>query len=188
VLTRRAQQHGFTLIEVIVAMVILAIVLSVGGMMIVNGFAGTSKSINERRAIQEANRTMSSFESAIRSTKSPDRDETIISDTQALSQSLLAGKQVTGRRTPGGPELVLDPNDIVYADASRLVVRADVLPRSGVECVEFLVKPAGTKTSLVRNVWNGNPAGSAPAACPAAGAPAVTETLISTVGNTGGGS
>ena len=177
---------AFTLVEMIVAMVVLSIVLAAGAMMIVNGFASTGKSINERRAIQESNRTLSSFESAIRATKSPDRDESIITDTQALSKALLnPSGQVTGSRTPNGPKLVLDPNDIVYADSARLVVRADVLTRPGVECVEFLVRTSGANKTLVRNVWPGAPLGSPPAACPAAGTAAVSETLISTVGNTG---
>ncbi len=175
---------GFTLVELVVAMVLLSIVLVVAGTVIFNGFAGSNKSINERRAIQQAKRTMSSLEATIRATKSPDRDEAIIPDTNTLSSALLSETPPTvqGRRSATGPQVTLDVDDILYADSSRLVVRSDVLPQPGVECVEYLVQTTGSDRKLIRNMWLGSPLGTAPTPCPAGTAPFLQETLISLLG------
>lgn len=178
---------GFTLVEVIVAMILLSIVLVVAASVIVNGFAGSSKSLNERRAIQQVDRTMTSLDSALRSAKSSDRDEAIVPDAGSLSSALLAGAPLSGRRTAGGPQVTLDVNDILYADGTRIIVRSDVLPRPGVECVEYEVRVTGTNRSLIRNVWYAAAAGGPPVTCriPPAVAPAPnqTETLISLMGD-----
>lgn len=180
------REQGFTLIETIVAMVVLSIVLLGGATMLVNGFAGSNKSLNERRAIQQVDRTKQSLQNTLRAAKSPDREESVLADTQALSGALLAGTPVQGRRSAGGPQVTLDVNDLVYADSNRFIVRSDVLPRAGVECVEYVVVTSGSERSLVRNVWFGSAPGTAPVPCrvPPATTPAPdqTETLIESVG------
>jgi prepilin-type N-terminal cleavage/methylation domain-containing protein len=181
------RDSAFTLIEMLVAMVLLSIVIAVALGFIVNGFSGSNKSLNERRAIQQANRTMASLEQVMRSTKSPDRDEAVLPDTNALSQALLSGTAPVGKRSATATgQVTLDVNDIVYADSSRLVVRSDVLPRAGVECVEYEVRTVAGRRTLFRNVWFGAAPGAAPRVCriPPATTPApdLSETMIATVG------
>jgi prepilin-type N-terminal cleavage/methylation domain-containing protein len=183
---RSSGTAAFTLIEMVIAMLILGVVMSVAGGVISHTFAGSSKSVNERSAISSVSQAMSNIETSVRATKSPDRDSTVLPGTADLAGSLLKGTSITGRRSVNGSQITLDVQDVVEADGDHLLLRSDVLANPGVECVLFnVVTAANGDRSLVQSIWNGNPPGAPPADCIALKStpPTVSKTLISTVGN-----
>lgn len=149
------EERAFTLVEMIVAMIVLALVMAVIGTALVATFRGGNKSLNERRAMQQVNQTVTKVRSDVARAKAAGRDEGNFTDTGALSKALLAASppsSIFSRRDgTTGAQIFVD--DIVVATPNRLMVRADVLPLAGTECVEYIGVPVTAPTKVDRVVY-----------------------------------
>ena len=144
----RSNEDGFTLIELVIAMVLVSILLVVFASVLIKVFSGSSKAISERGVIDNVSNTMTMFSGDLRAAASPDRTEGLVPDQTQLSKALLQGAPVRGvlRNTT----VTLDPRDVLEATATSFMMRSDVLPTAGVECVYYYVRPSDN--ALMRDV------------------------------------
>ncbi len=155
----RKVQHGFTMIEAVVVMVLVMVVFAGAGMMLVRTFTESGRAIQQRQAIEDARTAAKQLGNDLRATRSPDRDPRVVGGSGDLAGGLLGTAPIV-RRLPGEAEMrTLDLRDVVEATATSLTVRADADPRPGVECVRYFVDEdpkSASYRSLIRSVLTYN--------------------------------
>ena len=150
-------QNGFTMIELLVGMVLLAIVTAVAFRPVMDAFRGSSKAQTQaitEQQIQDAQEALSAdLRIALAGERTPDNLPGVPELSRALS-----GRPGTAMSARTGYPL-WDVYDVWYAGndgtKSWLVVRADVSAQPGVECVQYMAT-LSPQVSLTRTVsiWN----------------------------------
>lgn len=156
---RIGSQDGFTLVELIVAMVLVAGLLAVVSSVLMKTFAESGRSRQERKVVEDVRKTFDTFANDIRKAKTPDRDPQYVGNAGELSEALLQPEDHTKRLSiilPGqSSPTTLDVRDVVEATATSFAFRTDAVPGGGVECVRYWVNP---ERAFVRSVLNYVPA------------------------------
>jgi prepilin-type N-terminal cleavage/methylation domain-containing protein len=150
---------GFTLIEMIVAMVLVAGLLATVSTMLVKSFGESDRAQAERTVADSTRRTFESFSNDIRSAQTPDRNPAYVGNAEDLGDALLQPTTTKlSMQMPGQPGVTtLDVRDVVEATNSSFAFRSDAVPAiPGVECVRYWVQP--TTRSFVRSVLRYQPA------------------------------
>jgi prepilin-type N-terminal cleavage/methylation domain-containing protein len=147
--------QGFTLIETLVAMVLLVLCLALVLPSITNAFDSTRKSAATTLALNTVGSTLGLLENDVRSAKSPNRSIGSTSQLDGLRDAVLNGTTLNG----------LDIRDIVAASPIALWVHSNAITEPAgapveIECVGYTVSPG---IGLQRIV------GSAGGSCPASG-------------------
>ncbi len=150
----RRDDSGFSLAELIVAMVLTGIFLAIVGTVVIDAMQNARDSSAERRAIVDAANAGQQMGDDLRKSRSPDREA--IDDPEVLRQMLMNPDTYTPpTQVVDGQTVEIDPRDIVYASGTRVEFRSDVLPAAGVECVAYWVGALpgkSNKRALVRDV------------------------------------
>jgi prepilin-type N-terminal cleavage/methylation domain-containing protein len=144
---RHASADGFTMIEMVVAMVIASIVLMAAGRVVLDSLHGTSKATNNRTAQQTAVAALEQFAKDIRQAQSPDRSIKRVGNPESLRDQILLNNVPAGHY----------PWDITRANDLNLWFVSDVVPEGpGVlpepECVGWYVDTSVTPHELHRFV------------------------------------
>lgn len=151
-MTSPARREGaFTIIEMVIAMVLVAGLLIIVSTVLVRTFGESGRATQQRKAMQSVRNTMSQFGNDLRVARSPDRDPRYVGNGNDLGGALLSGRplEVT---MPGAPApTVLDVRDVIEATSTSFAFRAEVKPNvPGAECVRYAV--AGPGMPLTRTV------------------------------------
>lgn len=136
---------GFTLIELVVAMVLMGAVGLLITRTLMGGLETSQKSISTQQALQRANAAIDLMASDIRSARAPDRD--LLRTSSDVRDALAYPASVPSQSGP------LDVRDLVHAEPNELWMRTDAVRElSGVqraECVGWVVR-AGSLWREVR--------------------------------------
>ncbi|MCW2922444.1 MAG: hypothetical protein JWL76_2318 [Thermoleophilia bacterium] len=159
---RIEREYGFTLIELVVAMILAAIVLGTVMLALTGMFSGAADRSVDRKATARAADVLERFERDVRSAESPERlNAPIIRDEMRAISLWGVSKSPSGMVSgiawnnpcPAGPARAKDYcvfQDITVSNANQLWFRADVdATNNGHECVSWAINPDG---SLQRTV------------------------------------
>lgn len=135
-------ERGFTLVELIVAMVLLSIALSIVAAVVVQAIQGSGGA----RAGALSDAAIASAAAALaddvaRAT-TPDRRDNLLRDPADLAAALRRN-EVAYSSNPADSGRVLDIDDVLLASPTELRVRSDVDATAGVECVTWRATVAG---------------------------------------------
>lgn len=148
-IARNRSEHAFTLIEMLIAMVLVGGLLIIISTVLVRSFGESGRTQQQRKATQDVRNTMSQFGNDLRIARAPDRDPRYVGNGGDLGAALLSQKQLQVQ-LPGATSAVLDVRDIIEATSTSFAFRADVHPNPGSECVRYAVDGPGQP--LVRSV------------------------------------
>lgn len=148
----RRREAGFTLPEMIVAMVLGTMALTTTSTIFVTLMQGSSKASATVRASQRSADTIDQFGTDLRSARSPDRSPANIANNDSLRSWLLGTTQLP----------TLDLLDISYADANQIWFRSDVVPEANnavpaAECVGYHLDSQGRLLRSVYSDWRACP-------------------------------
>lgn len=139
----RTHEAAFTLIEVVIAAVLLAIVLAVGTVGIVNSIGGGSHAVAGSSVDAAMARAGVMFQDDVQRAVTADRRDNLLRDPAELQRALQRNAPAYSS-DPSDPRL-LDIDDVVTATPTRMQLRADVHANPGVECVTWqATEPRGT--------------------------------------------
>lgn len=160
------RRDGFTLIELVIAMMLFMIVAGVVTQVLVGGFTAGQRASAEQRTQSTLANTLELLGSDLRSAVAPDRiDRRVITDRDMLAVALGTDLGTTRRGNPASvrrSRSVLPPgadiHDVLYAGPTSLWVRADVDAEptntdASTECVGYYVRPDGAFVREVRADW-----------------------------------
>ncbi|MCW2955555.1 MAG: hypothetical protein JWO69_424 [Thermoleophilia bacterium] len=166
-ISRRVREHGFTLIEVIIALVLFGVVLAFISRPFMDGVSGANKGTATAVAERVVGEATDRFRTDVQAALAPDRDQQHIRDASKLQRALTDGSFIATSDDPAALGMRLDVADIVDASPTRLVLRADVVNDEispGSECVTWEASlNTSPRFSLQRTVRGGTSA----AACSA---------------------
>lgn len=138
----RARFHGhggFTLIELLVGMVLLAIIMSVAFRPIMDAFRGSAKSQTQAISEQQIQDAEDAVNADLRIATAGERTPEHLPGVPELQRALTSrpGTAISARTG----QVLEDVYDLWYAGndgtKSWIVVRADVAPQAGIECVQY---------------------------------------------------
>ncbi len=160
--SRVDRDSGFTLVELIVAMIVLSIIAAMLATFMLSAMRNSSKSLAQRKAIEQANDTIVKFQEDLRQTKAPGREHFKAGDTQGLGALLLpTADEDDGTVTD---DAVLAAQDILIATSTHLRVVADatsepegVADTYELECVDYRAEAKGDKRVLYRTIMDYEP-------------------------------
>lgn len=139
---RGPREHGFTMIELVVGMVLLGIVAAMIIRGVTDGFGGYQDAKAQSDGMAQAAEAADRFGTDLRVARSAGRSGPIISPSE-LQDAIDTNGDVTDIAT-GQP---LDWRDITKATGSEIVFQADVIDEAGVgarpECVRWYVATSG---------------------------------------------
>lgn len=146
------RDRGFTLIEIIVAMVLLVIAVGLVG----SGIIGALRSSTGARAgsVSDAaiSRAISAFSTDVATAETLDRAEGQVRDPFDLADGVRTGDPITRTDPASSSTLPVDINDIQRAEPTQFSVWSDVDHSldNGVECVTWQAKSSGENFQVVR--------------------------------------
>lgn len=114
---------GFSIVELLVAMTIAAVVMIGLGTLAIGGFNNAQKSEAERQSFDDITQVSRNFSDDITRSKSPQRTEDIVSNSNAFSKTLLQDEPMTYQ--DGGNTVTVDVADILYASGTEIRMRTD---------------------------------------------------------------
>ncbi len=133
---RHATESAFSLLEMIIAMVLLGVALAVVGNVVVQATGGSNGAragaISDAAIARAA--TMLADDVAIANTS--DRRDNLLRDPADLAGALQRN-DVAYSSDPSRPMMRLDIDEVVTATSTELQVRSDVHRRAGVECITW---------------------------------------------------
>lgn len=159
---------GFTMIEVIVVFLLLAVVLGFAFRPLLQGLSGADSTQAQALASQRATEALELVRADVQSAFAPDRDARHIRDVEKLRRALTDRTFVTYSDDFSYGTRRLDVRDIVRATPTELHVRSDVLAadrNAPVECVRWQVPPASSSTWWVRRTVYANERSATGTAC-----------------------
>jgi prepilin-type N-terminal cleavage/methylation domain-containing protein len=161
--------RGFTLVELIVAMVLLAIALTMVTRGLLDGFSSTSDAITEREAQHMVDKATQQLTQDLRSARANDRNVNDIRQPYLLTRAIMLGTAIySGDCPPSATCKLLDVADVKAATSTTFEFMADVDTSSvGAECVTYTIPPSGATFWMRRAVTAYS---SATRTCAAAGA------------------
>ncbi|MCW2959618.1 MAG: hypothetical protein JWM25_1246 [Thermoleophilia bacterium] len=138
---RVSSERAFTIIEVLVAMVLLGVVLAFVGRPMLDGISGANKATATATATRLVDDATDRFRTDTMAALTPDRGQTHIRDASKLARALTDPAFVARSDDPMTPR-VLQPADVYEASQTRLTFRADLVADdipggSGTECVTW---------------------------------------------------
>ncbi len=136
------RESAFTLIEMLIAMVLVSGLLVIASTLLVRSFGESGRSQQERKAMQSVRDTTAKFGNDLRVARAPDRNPAYVGNGNELGSALLADQELQ-LKLPGGTTQTLDVRDVVEATSRSFAFRADVNPAAGVECVRYAVDEVG---------------------------------------------
>jgi prepilin-type N-terminal cleavage/methylation domain-containing protein len=145
---RAIAQSGFTLIEMVVACVLAAMVIGIVGTVVMKALDGGRDAAATNRANANAAEAAERFGADVRAARSHGRDGSAVIDRISLANAI---KNDINLVDTDGVEI--DWRDINVATADNLVLQADVIDEtttSSPECIEWRIE--GTSTWYVRRI------------------------------------
>lgn len=144
------EERGFTLVEMLVAIVLAAIVLGVTALVVIQSFTGSNDAASHTRAHASAAEIAERFGSDVRGARALGRDGSFVIDLITLEGAIDDNSDIFEQTQE------VDWRDIVVAAPNRLVLQVDVVDeavgtKSVPECVEWVV-PSGTTWAVQRIV------------------------------------
>ena len=171
-------ENGFTLVELMVATILLALIGVAVTTALVGVFHSSGRTHTRERAMQAAVHATDTLQDDLRAAHARYRDTAHVRSIDDLRGVLLFGETPNDSTVAGG---VLDMHDITRATATDLVFESDVMTEaSGVtpvpECVRWTIDPSG---ALVREIYSWS------FQCLALAAPISTAVMMQPNGQTG---
>lgn len=156
------RQLGFTLIEVLVAMVLLAIAVGIVGTIVVQavvGFRGANSGAVSDSAVT---RSVDALTSDVAAAVTPDRRDNRLRDATEMSVFVRTGAVASASNQTTGESMPIDIDDLTMATPTQFRLKADVDRTPGTECVTWIAQTIGTTFTVERRVdpWNGCGGGS----------------------------
>ncbi|MBC7644367.1 MAG: type II secretion system protein [Thermoleophilia bacterium] len=153
--TRLKSETGFTLVELLVAIVLLAIIGVVISTVLIGLYHSSTRTHTRARAMQTAVHATDSLQDNLRAAHARYRDAAHVRSADDLRGALLFGEVPRDATVPGG---VLDLHDIAKATPTELIFQSDVLTEaSGVavvpECVRWALDASGALVREIRS-WS----------------------------------
>jgi prepilin-type N-terminal cleavage/methylation domain-containing protein len=143
---------GFTLVELIVAIILLAIALSLAFSGLVGALSGGGTARNASVSDAAVYRTVAAFEDDVARAFAPDRDASKLRDPVDLQRALVEGTPAVSN-DPSEIGRVLDIDDVMLATRTRLQLRVDAdTRRPGIECIEWNAAAVGSEFVVTRTV------------------------------------
>lgn len=164
---REHGEHGFTVLELVIAMVLLAVVLGLASAAFMGGLGGSASTGLSERATTQFRQMTSMLEQDTRAARAPGRDVDVLRDRDAFAAQIRTGRSTLPRS--------LDVMDVRVATPTQLQLIGDVISIpgnatwGGAECVTWQLV-TGASWSVRRTVSPDE------AGCSAAGA--LTSTWI----------
>jgi type II secretory pathway pseudopilin PulG len=147
--SRAAAQAGFTLIELVVAGVLAAVVIGIIGSILMKSLSGSQDAAATVRSNATAAEAAERFGADVRAARSHGRDGSAIIDRISLRSAIQGDTDIVDH--DGN---LIDWRDIAVANASQLVLQADVIDEAAgaarPECIEWRIE--GTSTWHVRRI------------------------------------
>jgi len=151
VLCHTRSRDGFTLVEVLIAMVLMAVVFALGSSFLTRSVASSSEANGDSRARAKALEASERFATDVRSARATGRDGTVVVGTNALIRAVRDDGNLYD--TSG---TVLDWRDVAVALPTRLVLQSDVVDTPGFErpeCITWeVIAPSSASWYLQRTV------------------------------------
>ncbi len=152
----RRHERAFTMIEMVIAMVLIAGLLVVVSTVLVRTFGESGRATQQRKAMQNVRNTMSQFGNDLRVARAPDRDPRYVGNGNDLGGALLSNKSLEVTMPGAAAPTVLDVRDVIEATSTSFAFRAEVHPTPGTECIRYAV--TGPGMPLTRTVQSFNTA------------------------------
>ncbi|MCW2962345.1 MAG: hypothetical protein JWM90_2732 [Thermoleophilia bacterium] len=130
------QEQGFTLIELIVAMVLLAIALGMVSVFVLQSISGGTGARSGAASDAAIAAATVALEDDVAAAVTEDRRSNKLRDRVEFAQAVRSNG-VARSNNPSDAGRVLDIDDILVATPSELQLRADVDAAAGVECVTW---------------------------------------------------
>lgn len=152
---RTSGEDGFTLIELVVAMVLAGLVMALLVGAIIDMFGSSERSAMDNKAQRAASLAADTLTSDLRAMRAPQREPRFTGSPDSLRSMLLDGDN------PNGYEI----HDLLIASPTQVMFYAELINTPGnttAECVTWFVRPADL--ALIREVHAGtrNCAGATP--------------------------
>jgi len=152
-----APERALTLVELVVALVLLAIVVGFAGAPLINGLRGSDDVQSRTQASQRASDATEHVRNDLAAALAPDRDARHVRGVEKLTRALLEPGYRTLSDDPSYGARQLDVRDVVRATPTELHFRADVLAadrNAPVECVRWrAAAPTSPQYWLERTVY-----------------------------------
>jgi prepilin-type N-terminal cleavage/methylation domain-containing protein len=150
-----SREHGFTLIELVVGLVLATIVMALLVGAIIDMFGSSERSAMDNKAQRAAALAADTLTSDLRAMRAPEREPRFTGSPDSLRTMLLDGDN------PNGYEI----HDLLVASPTQVMFYAELINTAGnttVECVTWFVRPADQ--ALIREVraWSANCGGVTP--------------------------
>lgn len=145
------RERALTLIEVIVAMVLLAIAIAIVATVVVQSIQGSSSASSGAISDAAVTRVSDRLSDDVASAMTEDRRDHRLRDPAELAAAVRRN-EVPLSSDPAEAGTVVDIDDVVTATETRLQLRADVDRAPGVECVDWEARSVAQRFELVRRV------------------------------------
>lgn len=157
--SRPTHEYGFTMIEMIIAMVLLSIAMGLVGSALVNALSGSSVSTSGAIADSEIAKVTARFQDDLAVAETDDRAANLVREQLVLDNALRNDADASSD-DPNSSNTNVDLEDIVVATPTMVQFKAEVVRATpGAECVTWEAKTAGSAYMIVRTVGNAGCAG-----------------------------
>jgi prepilin-type N-terminal cleavage/methylation domain-containing protein len=155
---RSQKQDGFTLIEMVVALILLAVLLAVVSKFVIDGLTGANRSMSYEKALRMVDVAENTMTSDLRSTRARHRTTEWLRTPDDARVAILYQREAIGYLN-NGDQVRLDVHDIVRADSRRFIFQSDIHTENRdsdgkpiPECVSYVSATSDGKWSLQRIV------------------------------------
>lgn len=156
----RTRTEGFTLVELIVGILLLAIALTFIARPILDGLGGSSHADSAAVVEGEISNTAAKLRRDLAAAGAPDRNPNDVRTVEQLHSDLMAAPGTVTSDDPARAGARIDVYDVLAATPTKLQFRADVDPAVGSECVTYDVS-TGATLEITRTVTAGTTCGGA---------------------------
>lgn len=164
---KRGNEQGFTLIELIIAILLFGVVMSAVVLAMARTFGSTGSSQLNRNLKADVAQTIDLLTSDLQRSRTPDRSAQHVRTPDTLTDAIGGRNQVYSEDpAQNGRPLMID--DILIAEPNRLDFMADVIPTPGggdpeTECVSWTSTGTGTGLVITRTAYKATPIPAPPA-------------------------
>ncbi len=150
-LVRAPREAAFTLIELIVAMILLTIALGIVGGVVMQSISGSGSARSGGISDAAVARASTMLGDDVGKAMTQARRDNKVRDPADLAAAVRRNEPAISS-DPADNSARVDIDDVIMATSTELRLRADVDRTAGVECVQWLARTTGSKFILRRRV------------------------------------